>query len=78
MFLVRVRYGADEVSRNFETQPRLRDVTNDANIKASLGFGDNVRGLVSGVEMNPDSYIPSGALVTLETKANQKAEAVPA
>lgn len=75
MYSIRIRYGAqEEITRTYDSQPRLRDITGDNQVRAALGFGDNVRGLVSGVEMGPDSYIPNGSLVVIETRANQKAE----
>lgn len=74
MYNIQIRYGSEVLNKVFGTQPRLRDITSDNNIKAVLGFGDNVRGLVSGVEIGADTYISNGALVVLETKANQKAE----
>jgi len=41
--------------------------------KAALGFGDNTKALVDGIEQDRGTMIPTGATVRLETAANTKA-----
>jgi hypothetical protein len=40
---------------------------------AALGYGDNTKALVDGIEQDRRTVIPDGAVVRLETAANTKA-----
>ena len=68
-----IRYGADEVTKNFDSPQTVGDIKDDDNIRAALGFGDNVNALVGGVAQNDATTLPEGAVVTIETAANTKA-----
>jgi hypothetical protein len=41
--------------------------------KAALGYGDNTKALLNGIEQQRNTVIPDGATVRLETAANTKA-----
>jgi hypothetical protein len=64
--------GTDRASRQFPTDATVGDVVNDHNIRAILGYGDNVRALVGGVEIDFSTDAPAGATIRVETKANTK------
>ena len=51
---------------------RRKAFKGDHNLKAVLGFGDNVKALINGIELGGDVTIPSGATVVIET-ARRKA-----
>ena len=68
-----VKYGVDEVTRNPSTPPTIGDIRQDDNLQATLGYGDNINLLVNGVAQGDCTLVPDGAVVTVETAANQKA-----
>lgn len=70
---VTVRYGLEQETVEVPDGSRFRDLRGNPNLRASLGFGDNVKFLLNGVEMPGDATVPYGAYVTVETAANQKA-----
>lgn len=69
----KVRYGIEEHEVVKSHTPTIGDVKHDSTLKMILGFGDNLRALVNGVEMPDDSQVPEGGTVVLEVRANQKA-----
>lgn len=70
-----VKYGVDSVSRERECAPTICQIRTDENIRAALGFGDNVNLLIGGVAQGDSVVVPDGSVVTVETAANQKATA---
>jgi len=64
MKTITVKYGVDEITKQVEA---------DFTFKAALGFGDNTKALVDGIEQNRDTVIPANATVRIETAANTKA-----
>lgn len=70
---IRVRYGEEEFPKAFAEGTTFGDVVRDYTVKAALGFGDNVKVTMQGVEMPLEAQVPAGALVTVETRANTKA-----
>lgn len=68
-----VKYGLDQLSREVPAGTTVGRVLSDPNVKASLGFGDNVRGLIDSVEIPGDATLPAGAVLNVETRANSKA-----
>lgn len=70
---VTIKYGIESLDKSFTIPVTIRQLRTDANIKAVLGYGDNVRLLINGVEMPDDAVVPNGATVIVETRANQKA-----
>jgi hypothetical protein len=73
MKTITVRYGVDSVTKQVEDDFTFGDVQESDSLKAALGFGDNTKVLVDGIEQSSDTEIPDGATVRLETAANTKA-----
>jgi len=69
----KVVYGIESLDREALTPPTVGSVKKDTVAKAVLGYGDNVRALIYGVEQPDNALVPEGAEVVLETKANSKA-----
>ena len=70
---ITVNYGLDSISKQVEDDFTFGDLQESDTFKAGLGFGDNTKTLVSGIEQNRDTVIPAGATVRIETAANTKA-----
>jgi hypothetical protein len=68
-----INYGTDSIAKTYESAPTVSQVLGDANIKAVLGFGDNVKLLVNGVEQSSCASLDGVESVVIETKANSKA-----
>lgn len=68
-----VQFGVETTSKNFTSTPTISQVLGSAALKAELGFGDNVKALVNGVEQSPSDLVEDGALVVIEARANSKA-----
>lgn len=68
-----VQYGVESYEKDVVNAPTIGQVRADASLKAVLGFGDNVRALIHGVEQPDNAIVPQGATVVLETRANCKA-----
>ena len=73
MINIRIRFGSDEVSRQYAAGTTVATVLADHELRVVLGYGDNVRALVSGVEQNGAAIVPDGAKLVIETRANSKA-----
>lgn len=71
---VKVVFGSREVVREFPQAATIGDVL-DSSTQAVLGYGDNIRIVVCGVEQTRCSNAPDVAVahVVIETKANSKA-----
>ena len=70
---ITVNYGVDSISKQVEDGFTFGDLQDSDTFKAGLGFGDNTKTLVAGIEQNRDTVIPAGATVRIETAANTKA-----
>ena len=73
MKTITVKYGVDSITKQVEDGFTFGDLKESDPIKAALGYGDNVKTLVDGIEQDADTVIPAGASVRLETAANTKA-----
>jgi len=62
------------MSKNFTTIPTVGQVISSASVKAELGFGDNVRALVNGVEKDNTELVEDGSTIIVEVRANSKAK----
>ena len=71
-------YGIEEFQVNSTAPMTFGQLRRDYNAKAALGYGDNVRMLLNGVEMPDDAIAPNNSRIVVETRANQKAEVVAA
>ena len=70
---ITVNYGVDSISKQVEDGFTFGDLQDSDTFKAGLGFGDNTKALVAGIEQGRDTVIPAGATVRIETAANTKA-----
>jgi hypothetical protein len=70
---VTIRYGVDTIEKQFTVPVTIGSLRLDQNIRAGLGYGDNVKFLINGIEMSNDVIVPNGATVVVETAANSKA-----
>jgi hypothetical protein len=68
-----VQYGVDSITKQVEGGFTFGDLQADDTFKAALGFGDNTKALVDGIEQSRQTVIPDGTAVRLETAANTKA-----
>lgn len=67
-----VHFGLESQEKTSILSPTIGQVKSDPVLKAVLGFSDNVRALVHGVEQPDDAIVPDDAEILLETKANEK------
>ena len=74
MINVTVRFGCDTASRSFADGTTIGTVLADAGLKAELGYGDSLRALVNGVEMNHATLAPNAGTIVVESRANAKAQ----
>ena len=70
---ITVRYGMDKFTKAVDEDTTIGDIINSPSIKAALGFGDNVRATMHGVEVSDETPVPDGGFIALETRANEKA-----
>ena len=70
---VTIRYGMEETRVDLAEDAKFADLKANRNLRASLGYGDNIKMLVQGIEMPNDAIVPWGSVVVVETAANQKA-----
>jgi hypothetical protein len=73
MKTITVKYGVDQITKQVEDDFTFGDLQDSDMFKAALGFGDNTKTLVDGIEQNRDTIIPAGTTVRIETAANTKA-----
>lgn len=73
MITIRVRFGSDEVTRQYPQGTNIGTVLGDHDLRVVLGYGDNTRALVAGVEQSTTAIVPDGSTVVIETRANSKA-----
>jgi hypothetical protein len=71
---IKISYGVDEIPKFFPGDSvTVKEVITNGTIKSALGFGDNVRVLLNGVELSQDAHLGDGDEITIETRANSKA-----
>jgi hypothetical protein len=71
---ITVKYGIDQINKHFSNDSAtISDLTTDYEVRSALGYGDNVRALINGVEQPGHALIPDGAIIVIETRANSKA-----
>lgn len=74
MITIRVRYGAaNSVEKQFPDGTTVGAVIRSAQIKAALGYGDNVRPMIDRVAQSLDAPLANGDTIELESAANAKA-----
>ena len=70
---ITVQYGVDSISKQVESGFTFGDLQASDSFQGALGFGDNTKALVDGIEQARGTVIPDGTTVRLETAANTKA-----
>ena len=70
---ITVQYGVDSITKQVDAGYTFGDLQNSDSFKGALGYGDNTKALVDGIEQDRRTVIPDGAVVRLETAANTKA-----
>ena len=73
MKTVIVKFGTDTIPRTVADDANIGSIVGDGNVKAQLGFGDNVRTLVCSVEQDSTTVVPNGSTIVVETRTNSKA-----
>jgi len=68
-----LRYGVDRMEKVVPYATTIGQLRLDPKIRASLGFGDNVRMLLNGVALSDDTVVPNAAEIVVETRCNEKA-----
>jgi len=69
-----IEYGDNNsLTKSFPDGTTFAQVLADAAVKAVLGFGDNVEGVVDGVVQPGANRIDDGDVILVQVKANTKA-----
>lgn len=68
-----VKHGLDTHPKTVSETPTVGQVIDDVNLRVILGYGDNVRALINGVEQPREAQVPDGCTLVLETRCNTKA-----
>jgi hypothetical protein len=68
-----VRYGGDQHPVVVEPTTTIGTIVDTMSTKVILGYGDNVRALVHGIEQSMNAQIGHVEELVIETKANEKA-----
>lgn len=71
MINVQIRFG-ETISRSYPEGTTIGGILSDRELKSILGWGDNVRALIQGVEQPPTAVVPDDVLIVVETRANSK------
>lgn len=70
---INVKFGSEQYTRSYEDGTTVGEVLADHDLKMVVGWGDNVRALVAGVEQPSHAVVGDGATLVVETRANAKA-----
>ena len=71
---VTIRFGAsNELSKSVPEGTTVGSILCDNNVKAVLGFGDNVQAVLDGVVQRDSAPLADGDILVIETRANSKA-----
>jgi hypothetical protein len=74
MKTITIRYGIEKMTRSMDDDVTVADLKEDAQFRAGLGYGDNVRILQNGVELPDEASVSNGAELVAETACNSKAQ----
>ena len=61
MKTITVKYGVDSITKQVEDDFTFGDLQESDSFKAALGFGDNTKALVDGIEQDRGTVIPAGS-----------------
>lgn len=75
MFKIKVVYNVDVEVVESATPVSIGSIRRNEDLKARLGFGDNVNLMVNGVTLPDEAIVPNDATVVIETAANKKSTA---
>ena len=70
---ITLQYGVDTHEVTVAESATVGSVLRNPSNKVILGYGDNVKALVSGVEQPEDAQLSDGMTLVIETRANSKA-----
>lgn len=74
MMSLTLRHGVSrELTRDFPAGTRVRDLTNDATVRAALGLSESVQAVVDGRTLGANDQLNDGDIVTFEKQAASKA-----
>ena len=68
-----IKCGSMPFPKSFPASATVSEIINNASVKAVLGYGDNVRALINGVEQDMGLIVPDGTTISVETRCNSKA-----
>ncbi len=68
-----IRYGLNQITKDLPAGTTFDSILRNGNIRAALGYSDNVRALVNGVEM-PGNADAAGQTLVIEARCNAKAQ----
>lgn len=71
--IITIKYGGDQHRTAVEPTATIGSIISNPSLKAVLGYGDNVKALVHGVDQSMSTSIGNATELVLETKANEKA-----
>src|SRR5262249_55581656 len=66
----------NELTKDFGGMPTVATVLGDQDVKAQLGYGENVEGYIGGVPQPPDSVLVDGMHVSVHDKSCEKSREV--
>lgn len=72
-FNISVRYGVDTEPMSSDSPITIGQIRRDRDLRARLGYGDNVTLLINAVAMPDEAIVPNGGTVVIETACNSKA-----
>ena len=73
MNTITVQFGGQKEARQYPAGSTIGTVLHDQDLKAVMGFSDNVRALVGGVEQPNAAQLSDGMSIFVEMRANSKA-----
>jgi hypothetical protein len=62
---ITVKYGVDNINKQVEDEFKFGDLQESDVFKAGLGFGDNSKALVEGIEQKRETVIPAGVMARI-------------
>lgn len=74
MITVKITFGlGNSMTKDFPVGTTIGAILNNPQVRAGLGFGDNVRPLVDRVVQDRNTIAQHGMTIDLESAANSKA-----
>lgn len=74
MVTITIKHGLrDPLTRVVQRGTRISEIIGDPNIKAVLGYGENVQACADGTVLSPNDRVSEGMNIILETQSCEKA-----